>query len=118
MISSKIKKVFMTLILFFTLIIMSSTVFAGEQELNDLKFNIMLTETGDMIVEEIWDVYIYETNTLFKTFPIDGTYDQISDVEVKELFDNGTQKNFVKREQYAYHVDEDCYHALVNEDNK
>lgn len=117
MISSKIKKVFMTLILFFTLIIMSSTVFAGEQELNDLKFNIMLTETGDMIVEEIWDVYIYETNTLFKTFPIDGTYDQISDVEVKELFDNGTQKNFVKREQYAYHVDEDCYHALVNEDN-
>lgn len=114
---TKIQKIFLIIIMFVSVaFIIPEVSLAGEQELNNLEFNIELTDSGSMIVEEIWDVYIYETNTLFKTFPYDNNYDAISDVSVKEIFNDGSVKPFNKRDVYAYHVDEDCYHALNNED--
>lgn len=112
-----IQKMFLVFILAMSFIVVIPKIaFAGEQELNNLEFKIELTDDGDMHVEEIWDVYIYETNTLFKTFPYDDNHDGITDVSVTEIFEDGSKKNFVQKYEYAYHVDEDCYQALDNED--
>ena len=114
---TKIQKIFLIIIMFVSVaFIIPEVSWAGEQELNNLEFNIELTDSGSMIVEEIWDVYIYETNTLFKTFPYDNNYDSISNVLVKEIFNDGSVKPFNKKDMYEYHVEEDCYHALNNED--
>ena len=113
---AKNQKIFFTIIMLVCIVFIPKVSFAGEQELNNLTFNIELTDAGNMIVEEIWDVYIYETNTLYKTFPYDNNYDAISDVSVREIFEDGSVKPFNKRDVYAYHVDEYCYHALTNED--
>lgn len=91
--------------------------FAGSQKLNNLDFDIEITESGDLKIKETWDVYIEETNTLFKTFPIDESYDEISDVTVVEVLNSGGKKDFSRRYDYAYHVEEDCYQALINQDN-
>lgn len=99
------------------LMIIPKVSFAGEQELNLLEFKIKLTDSGDMIVEEIWDIYLNETNTLFKTFPKDGTYSGITDVKVKEIYDDGAEVHFTKSDTYAYHVEEDYYHALFNDED-
>jgi uncharacterized membrane protein len=113
---AKNQKMFFTIIMLVCIVFIPKVSFAGEQELNNLEFNIELTDSGSMIVEEIWDVYIYETNTLFKTFPYDNNYDSISNVLVKEIFNDGSVKSFNKKDMYEYHVEEDCYHALNNED--
>ena len=103
---AKNQKIFFTIIMLVCIVFIPKVSFAGEQELNNLTFNIELTDAGNMIVEEIWDVYIYETNTLYKTFPYDNNYDAISDVSVREIFEDGSVKPFNKRDVYAYHVDE------------
>lgn len=113
-----LKKLFIVVffILFITFMIPKVT-FAGTQELNNLNFNIELTTSGDMIVKELWDVDFEDTQTLFKTFPLDGTYDEINNVSVTETTD-GNIVPFTQKYDYQYHVDPNCFQALVNEDNE
>lgn len=99
------------------LLVNSNVCFAGSQELNELKFDIEIMPNGDMKVIETWDVDIEETNTLFKTFPIDSTYDGIEDVSVIEILDSGVRKEFIESNSYAYHVDENYFQGLLNPDN-
>ena len=105
------------LLLIIFIILNPKIAFAGTQELDNLDFNVIVKENGDMEIKEIWDITIEDTNTLFKTFPIDETYNEIRDVLVTEITDSGERINFTKSNEYQYHVDEGHYQALLNEYN-
>lgn len=87
----------------------------ASQDMKELKYDIEVTSSGDMIITENWNINISDTNTLFKTFEKDGSYDEITDVSVTEVEDNST-KTFEKSDRYQYHVDKDYFQALTNED--
>ncbi len=110
----KNKKIFLTFIFAFVLILFSSIKAEATLELNQLDFDAQINEDGSMNVTETWNISISETNTLFKTFPKDDTkYSGITDVEVTEITD-GTNKTFTQIYQEMYHVTKDCYYALDN----
>ena len=83
-------------------------------ELEQLDFDVQINEDGSMNVTETWDIYISETNTVFKTFEKDNSkYSSIRDVQVTEITD-GTNKQFTQINEEMYHVTKDCYYALNN----
>ena len=86
----------------------------ASQDMKELKFNIEVTNSGDMIITENWKVNISDTNTLFKTFEKDGSYDEITDISVTETTE--TTKSFTRSNEYQYHVDKDYFQALTNKD--
>ena len=69
-----IKLIIMAIIAFIILIIIISEN-TGEriQYLKNLDYNVVFDETGNMHVTETWDIYIENTNTLFKTFNLSKT---------------------------------------------
>lgn len=85
-------------------------------KMNTLEYDIILQEDGSMQVKEIWDINIEDTNTLFKTFQVDKEkYDGIVDVSVSEQKKDGTVNNFTKVDKETYHVDKDCFYALITQ---
>ncbi len=81
-------------------------------ELNELDFEAQINEDGSINVTETWNIYISETNTLFKTFKKDSSkYSGITDVTVKDLT---ADKELSKINEEMYHVTKDCYYALTN----
>lgn len=85
-------------------------------ELNNLDFDVEILENGDMKVKETWDIDIKNTNTLFKTFKTDITkYLDIDNVVVKEIT-NGKNVLLKKVTKYSYHVNENAYYGLINND--
>lgn len=86
----------------------------ASQDMKELNFNIEITNSGDMIITENWIVNVSDTNTLFKTFEKDGSYDEITDVSVTETTE--TPKRFTRSNEYQYHVDKDYFQALTNKD--
>ena len=59
---------------------------AGNLKLNNLNFYAQINNDGSMDVMEIWDIYISETNTLYKSFKTDSKkYSGITNVTVKEI---------------------------------
>ncbi len=100
------------------LLIMMPQCFAGDQELKSLDFDITLNDKGDMKVVETWDIKVYDTNTLFKTFSYSknkgGNY-KITDVTVKDLT-NGDGYQMRDVGQWMYHVDKGGYYAANNDD--
>lgn len=90
-----------------------------ELKINNLKYNIELKENGNMDVVETWNIEIPNTNTLYKTFVLDNNkYKGISNVRVSEILKNGEEKEFVKIEKEMYHVEKNCYYALINSSNQ
>lgn len=87
------KKLFLLIFIFTVLLIFSPKSFAGEQTLNNLDFDVELLENGDMQVTETWDIEIYDTNTLFKTFKYDA--DLFDNVSVEEITE-GNEKNLIE----------------------
>ena len=115
---SKIKKIFLILffVLLFILIANKSDASSSSLELKYLNFYAEILENGDMEVTERWDIYISNTNTLFKTFKTDiNKYTDITDVKVKEIV-NGERKEFNEISRYMYHVNKDNYYGLINDD--
>lgn len=112
------KKCFFTILFIFSLFLLWHTsVNAGNLELQDLKYNVVLNSDGTANVTEIWDIKIRDTNTLFKTFKIDSKYSGITNVSLTETT-NGIRKNFSRIYQEKYHVDKDCFYALKNSKNQ
>lgn len=110
----KNKKIFFIFIFAFVLMLLCSIKIEATLELEQLDFNAQINEDGSMNVTETWDIYISETNTLFKTFKIDDSkYSKITDVEVTEIT-NDSNKKFTQIDQEMYHVTKDCYYALNN----
>ncbi|MGN1298476.1 MAG: DUF2207 family protein [Candidatus Scatovivens sp.] len=79
------------------------------QYLNSINYNVVMQEDGSMVVTETWDIYVENTNTLFKTFNISNRYGNIHDVQVTDLEEG---KRFNDIETYMYHVTTGCFYAL------
>lgn len=89
---------------------------AGNLSLNNLNFNVQINNDGSMKVTEIWDISINDTNTLYKSFKTDTSkYSGITDVTVKEIT-NGRERNFIKTQNWAYHVTKNYYYGTNNQD--
>ena len=80
----KIKKFIFLIILLISIILIYPKEVLADQELNELDFEAQINEDGSMDVTETWNIYISETNTLFKTFEKDKSkYSGITNVMVK-----------------------------------
>ena len=94
-------------VLFFT-----TNSYAGYQEWNALDYDVTVHEDGSMDVIETWNVYISETNTLFKDFEMDvNDYFSIEDVKITEV-ENGVERPLTQIYEEQYHVDSGCFYAL------
>ncbi len=115
----RMNKFKIAIIVFFLSLILSNISNASELQLQKLEYNVILKEDGTAEVTEKWNIWMEDTNTLFKTFEIDKQkYSGITDVTVKEIYKNGDSRNFTKINQEKYHVDRNCYYALKNSKGK
>ena len=97
----------------FMILCFSNTSYAGTQKWNALDFDAKINDDGSMNVTETWDIYVSNTNTLFKDYKLDSSkFAGITDVKVVEV-NNG--KTFPLEEIYEeqYHVDSGCYYGMV-----
>ena len=114
----KIIKRIMYIILFLTIFICLGTVKskAGDLRLNNLYFDVKINDDGSMDVTEIWDIYVKQTNTLYKTFKTDKSkYSEITNVTVKDIT-YGKSSEFIKTPNWAYHVAKNRYYGTKNGD--
>ena len=113
----KLKKCFFVILLFaFWVILFSNKSFAGTQRWNNLDYDVTLNSDGSMDVVETWDVYISETNTMFKDFNLDPTkYSGITNVSVMQTYPEKVELAETYKEEY--HVKPGCYYGLVKEAN-
>ena len=110
----KIKKILITVILALSFLLLSNVKVEATLELQELDIKAQINEDGSMNITETWDIYISETNTLFKTFEIDNSkYSGITEVEVTEITD-AQNNTFTQINEEMYHVTKDCYYALEN----
>ncbi len=107
----KIKNKFLWIIFLFGVFWLFETVsYAGELDLKSLRYDVKLREDGSAEVVETWDIYVSETNTLFKTFDLDSSkYSGIRDVKVRDL---GTGLEFSKIDRIMNHVTKNCFYGL------
>ena len=103
----ELKKKILTIFMFVFAIILFANVpaYAGYQEWNSLDYDVTINKDGSMDVVETWDVYVSETNTLFKTFSMDNGNYEITNVKVTKIDGNeeiSLNQIFVEQ----YHVDE------------
>lgn len=106
------------IILFLALFICIGTVKskAGDLRLNNLYFDVQINDDGSMDVTEIWDIYVKQTNTLYKTFKTDKSkYSEIINVTVKDIT-YGKNSEFIKTPNWAYHVAKNRYYGTKNGD--
>lgn len=96
------------------ILMLSNTTFAsGGLRLRNLKYDVTLNSDGSADIVETWRISIDDTNTLFKTFEVDPTkYKEITNVKVQEVKSSGNV-DFARINQYKYHVDKNCYYALM-----
>ena len=99
------KKVIITLITFllscFTLFLFGNTAYASSQKLNSIYYETSLNSDGTADIVETWDISVYDTNTLFKTFDLDSSkYGDITNVKVEEILEDGSISNFIKTNEY------------------
>lgn len=114
----KTKKILLTIFFTLTFLLLSSINVEASLELEHIDFDMQINEDGSMNVTETWDIYISETNTLFKTFEKDNSkYSGITEVTVTEITD-GVNKKFTQINEEMYHVTKDCYYALNNSNGK
>lgn len=106
------------LIVFCSIWLVATISNAGDLKLNNLEYKVQLNEDGSADVVEKWNIWIEDTNTLFKTFKIDKTkYKQITNVTVAQI-SNDTRTEFIKINQEKYHVDKNCFYALISSKGK
>lgn len=114
----KSKKILFILGITFILILLGITKSEASLKLNELDFEAQINTDGSMDVTETWNIYISETNTLFKTFKIDNSkYSAITNVKVTEIT-SGFNKKFTEIYEEMYHVTKGCYYALNNSNGK
>ena len=109
----KIKNKIIYLTLFFVLIFLIFNVksYAGTQSWNSLDYDVTLNSDGSMDVVETWDIYISETNTIFKDIQIDSSkYSEITNVKVSKI--DGIEIPLTQIYEEQWHVDTGCYYAL------
>lgn len=111
--------VFMLIVFAIIVIIVDAYIYANESDnksqfMNNLDYNVTLNEDGSMTVVETWDIYIANTNTIFKNFTLSSKFGNITNVKVKDL---QTGQDLTRVYEYMYHVTDNCYYALaISED--
>ena len=114
----KLKKKSLIIFLFIVAFVLFSKVpvYAGYQEWNALDYDVTVNEDGSMDVVETWDVYVSETNTMFKDFDFTNGNYEITNVKVSEIeggLENDLEQIFVEQ----YHVDPNSYYGLMIDSN-
>lgn len=105
------KFLFLIVAILFWLFLLSNKSFAGTQKWNSLDYDVTINSDGSINVVETMEVYISQTNTLFKDFKLDYTkYSGITDVSVMQISPNEVNLNEIYT--YQYHVDPGCFYAL------
>lgn len=113
----KNKFIFIILVLIELILIGTGSSKAGSLYLNKLDFEVQINNDGSMNITETWNIDISSTNTLYKTFETDTSkYSGITNVKVKEIA-YGTEKPFIKTDEWAYHVKSGYYYGTENEDD-
>ncbi len=111
-----IKILVMVSISIFVLLMFAAEMPEKQQIMNHLDYDVTLNENGSATVTETWDIYIKNTNTIFKTFKISPSkYGEITDVTVKDL---KKDENLNRINQEMYHVTKNSYYALVTQKNE
>ncbi len=101
------------IILVFVILWFSTTSYAGTQKLNSLNYDVELNSDGTAKISETWDIQVYDTNTLFKTFDLDETkYGEITNVKVSEITKTGEEVTFEDTKEYSYHVKKGGFYGL------
>lgn len=115
----KLKKyIFSFIFVLLLFILWNSSSYARDLYLRNLNYDVTLNSDGTANITETWDIEIDETNTLFKTFEIDKSkYSEIKDVSLIETT-NGMNRSFSQIYKEKYHVDKNCFYALINSKNK
>lgn len=109
----KKKLVLIFIISIFCILLFNLPSYAGSQDMRTLKYDVTLNEDGSADVIETWNIYVSDTNTLFKTFEIDSTkYGKITNVKVQEINIQGQVTDFAQTDTYAYHVPKGKFYAL------
>ena len=110
----KLKKKSLIMFLFIVAIVVfyKVPVYAGYQEWNALDYDVTVNEDGSMDVVETWDVYVSETNTLFKDFDLSKGKYEITNVKISEV-DSGVENDLKQIFVEQYHVDPNCYYGLM-----
>lgn len=110
----KIKNLFFITLISLIIIILGTTNSQAYLDLNSLDFEVQLKEDGSMDVTENWNIYIDETNTLYKTFPIDKEkYSGLTNFSVQEIT-AGRAKTFSRSSTWQYHLTKDYYFGGIN----
>ena len=91
------------------IVLVSGHLFSKKQVMNKLDYNITLNEDGSATIVETWNVYISHTNTLFRTFERSNKFENITNVNVKDL---DTGENLKQIYEEMYHVTTGCFYAL------
>lgn len=113
----KTKQIIMIFIVFVSLFIFNNKVYAGTQKWNSLDYNVNVNSDGSMDVVETWNIYISETNTLFKDFELDNSkYSGITNVEVYKV-ENNEEIPLKEIFEEEYHVTPGCYYGLQKDYN-
>lgn len=81
---------------------------------NALDYDVTLNSDGSMNVVETWNIYISNTNTLFKDFDM---MDGIVDTKVS-LVEAGEEKPLKQIYEEQRHVDSNCFYSLPIDNNK
>lgn len=114
----QIKKFAVILIGIISTILLFSTKVDATLKLNNLDFDVYLNDDGSMDITETWDIYISETNTLYKTIDIDKSkYNSITNFSVKEIT-SGRNNYFSESNTWKYHLPKDYYFGGINNDGK
>ena len=114
----RLKNIVIKILLLILFILLSfltiSKASSSDLYLRNLNYDVTLNSDGSARVTETWDIDIEDTNTLFKTFEIDKEkYTEITNVSLIETT-NGIYKIFKRINEEKYHVDKDCFYALIN----
>ena len=97
----------------FLLLLTTNVKADSEVYLNNLHFDVQINSDGSMNVTENWNVKIYDTNTLYKTFYKDNSkYSKITDVVVTEL----EGQELTPSNSWSYHMQKGYYYGGLNND--
>ena len=78
------------------------------QYLRHIDYNVSLNDDGSANIVETWNIFVKNTNTLFKSFERSYKYGEITNVSVKDLKNNITLEDYG---EWVYHAPKNYFYA-------
>lgn len=109
-------KMFFFFIFICLVVLISHPSYAMNQSISSLDFNIKVHDNSTVSVTEIWDIHLYDTDMLYKTFTKNSKFKRIDEVSVSELFeDQEVRLAYTNSGTYNNNEPKRFYHATTNE---